>query len=118
VTPKQQRTVVGLATAGVLSLLLVSALASNQPVQVTQEPASPEAVQDAFLTIQQHVEPVPVPPGSPTAPVAVVPAVKTTSYRPVCPAPRCGYGPLRGGGWWHGGPVRRLFAGLFGRRWR
>jgi len=115
VTPRQQRTVVGLATAGVLSLLLVSALASNRPHEVVQAPASPQAIQDAFLTIEQHVEPVPIPPGSP-APVAVV--VKTTSYRPVCPAPRCGYGPFRGGGWWHGGPVRRLFAGIFGRRRR
>jgi hypothetical protein len=114
VTPKQQRTTVGIVTAAFVSLLLVSVLGQNAAVQATPAPTSPRAIQDAFQTIEQHIEPVPLPPTQ----VSVVkpPPVAKPRYTTVCPCPRGGYGPLRGGGWWQGGPVRRVISGVFGRR--
>lgn len=112
-TPKQQRTTVGIVTAAFVSLLIVSLLGQNEPVQATPTPASPQAVQDAFQTIEQHIEVKPLPP-SPVSVMKPTPVAKPR-YTTVCPCPRKGYGPLRGGGWWRGGPVRRVVSFPFRR---
>lgn len=118
-TPKQQRTTVGIVTAAFVSFLIVSLLGQNTPVQATPTPppaASPQAVQDAFKVIEQHIEVKPLPP----SPVSIVKPTPSPPAKPrntaICPCPRNGYGPIRGGGWWRGGPVRRVISGVLGRR--